>query len=105
MIPFTSRSRAQTYDAIGETAARAALADEEIDHTAIQPAYAGYVYGDSTSGQTGLHRIGTTGIAVVNVNNNCSTGSPELVVARQAVEHAMVSDLPRPDGVAGERNA
>ena len=35
---------------------------------------------------------------MVNVNNNCSTGSPELLVARQAVERAMVSDLPRPDG-------
>jgi len=56
------------------------------------------VYGDSTSGQTALYRIGTTGIAVVNVNNNCSTGSPELLVARQAVEHGMVSDLPSPWG-------
>jgi hypothetical protein len=51
MIPFTTRGRAQTYDAIGETAVRAALADAETDYTAIQHAYAGYVYGDSTSGQ------------------------------------------------------
>ena len=51
----------------------------------MQQAYAGYVYGDSTCGQTALYEVGMTGIPVVNVNNNCSTGSTALFLARQAV--------------------
>ncbi|WP_353047043.1 beta-ketoacyl synthase N-terminal-like domain-containing protein, partial [Escherichia coli] len=45
----------------------------------------GYVYGDSTAGQRGHYEVGMTGIPVVNVNNNCSTGSTALYLARQAV--------------------
>jgi len=33
-----------------------------------------------------LYEVGRTGIPVVNVNNNCSTGSSALFLARQAVE-------------------
>ncbi|MGL1562977.1 beta-ketoacyl synthase N-terminal-like domain-containing protein [Vibrio parahaemolyticus] len=33
-----------------------------------------------------LYRVGMTGIPIVNVNNNCSTGSTALYLARQAVE-------------------
>ncbi|MCB1975288.1 MAG: lipid-transfer protein, partial [Burkholderiaceae bacterium] len=51
----------------------------------VQQAYVGYVYGDSTSGQRALYEVGMTGIPVVNVNNNCSTGSTALFLARQAV--------------------
>ena len=43
------------------------------------------MYGDSTSGQNALYRVGMTGIPVINVNNNCSTGSSALFLARQAV--------------------
>ena len=70
---------------MAESAARAALADAGLDLTAVQQAYAGYVYGDSTSGQNALYRVGMTGIPVINVNNNCSTGSSALFLARQAV--------------------
>ena len=45
----------------------------------------GYVYGDSTAGQRSVYEVGMTGIPVVNVNNNCSTGSTALFLARQAV--------------------
>jgi len=48
------------------------------------------VYGDSTSGQTVLYEVGMTGIPVVNVNNNCSTGSTALYLARQAVASGTV---------------
>ena len=51
----------------------------------MQQAYVGYVYGDSTAGQRALYEVGMTGIPVVNVNNNCSTGSTALFLARQAV--------------------
>jgi sterol carrier protein 2 len=46
----------------------------------------GYVYGDSTCGQRALYEIGVTGIPVYNVNNNCSTGSSALFIAKQLVE-------------------
>ncbi|MBF6455337.1 lipid-transfer protein [Nocardia cyriacigeorgica] len=89
MIPFTTPRTSQTYDVMGERAVRAALIDAGIDYTAVQQAYAGYVYGDSTSGQAALYRVGVTGIPVVNVNNNCSTGSSALFLARQAIEHGV----------------
>ncbi|MFC9998621.1 lipid-transfer protein [Nocardia sp. NPDC127526] len=90
MVPFTTPSRSETYDVMGTAAARAALADAGIGYERIQQAYAGYVYGDSTSGQTVIYGLGLTGIPVVNVNNNCSTGSSALFLARQAVESGAV---------------
>ncbi|MCX4095827.1 lipid-transfer protein [Nocardia sp. alder85J] len=85
MVPFAKPGRSETYDRMGQAAARAALADAGIDYSDVQQAYVGYVYGDSTSGQNALYDIGMTGIPVVNVNNNCSTGSTALWLARQAV--------------------
>jgi len=86
MIPFATPSRAQSYDVMAEAAVRSALGDAGLDYTAIQQAYVGYVYGDSTCGQHALYGVGLTGIPVVNVNNNCATGSSALWLARQAVE-------------------
>ena len=85
MVPFATPSKADSYDVLAEHAVRAALADAGLDLAAVQQAYAGYVYGDSTSGQNALYRVGMTGIPVINVNNNCSTGSSALYLARQAV--------------------
>ncbi|QCB50028.1 lipid-transfer protein [Rhodococcus sp. PAMC28707] len=90
MIPFATPSRSETYDVMGTTAARAALADAGVEYGAIQQAYAGYVYGDSTCGQAVVYGLGLTGIPVINVNNNCSTGSSALFLARQAVESGAV---------------
>src|ERR1700710_293725 len=85
-VPSSPPSRSQTYDVMGEAAAKAALADAGIDYSLVQQAYVGHVYGDSTSGQTALYGVGQSGIPIVNVNNNCSTGSSALFLARQAVE-------------------
>src|SRR5580658_1546537 len=85
MVPFATPSKSDSYDVLAERAVRAALADAGVDLAAVQQAYAGYVYGDSTSGQNALYRVGMTGIPVINVNNNCSTGSSALFLARQAV--------------------
>ncbi|WP_194814618.1 lipid-transfer protein [Nocardia sp. XZ_19_385] len=90
MIPFTTPSRTETYDVMGTEAARKALSDAGIEYSKIQQAYAGYVYGDSTCGQAVVYGLGQTGIPVVNVNNNCSTGSSALFLARQAVESGAV---------------
>jgi sterol carrier protein 2 len=85
MVPFATPSKSDSYDVLAERAVRAALADAGLDLAAVQQAYAGYVYGDSTSGQNALYRVGMTGIPVINVNNNCSTGSSALYLARQVV--------------------
>jgi acetyl-CoA acetyltransferase len=67
-----------------------ALEDAGIDYREIGQAYAGYCYGDSTYGQRCLYELGLTGIPVVNVHNNCSTGSSALFLARQAVQYGAV---------------
>lgn len=90
MIPFTKPGRSATYSEMGEAAARAALTDAGLDYRFVQQAYVGYVYGDSTSGQAALYGLGQTGIPIVNVNNNCSTGSSALWLARQAVASGAV---------------
>ena len=43
------------------------------------------VAGDSTCGQRALYPVGMTGIPIVNVNNNCATGSSALYLAFQAI--------------------
>ena len=90
MIPFTKPGKSESYDVMGAGAARKALSDAGIGYGDVQQAYAGYVFGDSTSGQKALYRLGQTGIPVFNVNNNCSSGSSALYLARQAVESGAV---------------
>ncbi|MDD2058172.1 lipid-transfer protein [Pseudomonas sp. GD03860] len=90
MIPFKKPGTNEAYDVMGEQAIRLALADCGLDFKDIQQAYAGYVYGDSTCGQKALYRVGMTGIPLVNVNNNCATGSSALFLARQAVQSGVV---------------
>lgn len=85
MIPFAKPGASAPYHEMGAAAARAALADAGLAYEDIEQAYAGYVYGDSTCGQKALYGVGMTGIPIVNVNNNCSTGSTALYLARQAV--------------------
>ncbi|QBY55379.1 lipid-transfer protein [Cupriavidus oxalaticus] len=90
MIPFTKPGASGTYAEMGAEAARAALADAGISYDLVQQAYVGYVYGDSCSGQAALYPVGLSQIPIVNVNNNCSTGSSALFLARQAVESGAV---------------
>ncbi len=85
MIPFAKPGASKSYHEMGAEAARLALEDAGVAYAAVEQAYAGYVYGDSTCGQRALYPLGMTGIPVVNVNNNCSTGSTALFLARQAV--------------------
>ncbi|WP_234196835.1 lipid-transfer protein [Pseudacidovorax sp. NFM-22] len=90
MIPFTKPGASEPYTVMGMRAAQAALRDAGVDYAEVQQAYVGYVYGDSTAGQAAIYGVGLTGIPVFNVNNNCSTGSSALFLARQAVESGMV---------------
>lgn len=85
MVPFRKPGDSPPYDVMAAEATRAALGDAGLDYGAVHQAYAGYVYGDSTSGQRALYHVGLSGIPIINVNNNCSTGSTALFLARQAV--------------------
>jgi len=85
MIPFTKPGAHLPYPQMAAEATRLALADAGVDYGLVQQAYVGYVYGDSTAGQRAVYEVGMTGIPIVNVNNNCSTGSTALFLARQAV--------------------
>jgi acetyl-CoA acyltransferase len=73
------------YPDMAREAGTNALADAGIPYDRVQQAFVGYCYGESTSGQRAVYGLGLTGIPVVNVNNNCSTGSSALYMARQAV--------------------
>lgn len=86
MVPFTKPGVGETYEKMGAAAARLALADAGLPYDAVEQAFAGFIYGDSCSGQRALYEVGLSGIPIINVNNNCSTGSTALYLARQAIE-------------------
>src|SRR5271154_6351872 len=85
MIPFAKPGASAAYHEMGAAAGRLALADAGLGYDAVQQAYAGFVFGASTACQKAIYRLGMTGIPIVNVNNNCSTGSTALFLARQAI--------------------
>lgn len=85
MIPFAKPGKSDPYTEMAATAIRSALTNAGLEYHQVQQAYAGYVYGDSASGQAALYEVGLSGIPAVNVNNNCATGSSALWLARQAV--------------------
>jgi sterol carrier protein 2 len=90
MIPFTKPGASEPYPVMAAGAARAALKDAGVDYAKVQQAYVGYVYADSTAGQRALYDVGMTGIPIINVSNNCSTGSTALFLARQAIASGAV---------------
>jgi acetyl-CoA acetyltransferase len=74
------------YPDMAVEAGTKALEDAGIPYAEIEQAAVGYVYGDSTCGQRAVYGLGLTGIPVYNVNNNCSTGSTALFMAKQLIE-------------------
>lgn len=86
MVKFAKPGASEEYHEMASKAAKTALDDARVDYRSIQQVYAGYVYGDSTSGQRAVYGLGLTGVPVFNVNNNCSTGSGAIMLGRQAIE-------------------
>ena len=78
------------YPDWAKEAGEKAFADAGIPYTDVEEAYAGYCYGDSTYGQRAIYQLGLTGIPIVNVNNNCSTSSSALYLARRAVQGRLI---------------
>lgn len=85
MTAFTTPSRSRPYTELAVEAVQEALRDCGLGYGDVGRVYAGYVYGDSASGQRAVYALGMTGVPVLNVNNNCATGSSALMLAREAV--------------------
>jgi sterol carrier protein 2 len=79
-------SKEWDYPDMAREAGTKALADAGLKITDIEQAAVGYCYGDSTCGERAFYELGHTGIPIYNVNNNCSTGSTALFMAKQFVE-------------------
>lgn len=75
------------YTELGFEAGIKALLDASINYDDVDQGIACYCYGDSTSGQRVFYQFGMTKIPIYNVNNNCSTGSTGLAMAREAVSY------------------
>jgi sterol carrier protein 2 len=79
-------SKEWDYPQMAKEAGQKALADAKIPYDQVEQVAAGYCYGDSTCGERAVYEIGLTGVPIYNVNNNCSTGSTALFLAKQLVE-------------------
>ncbi len=79
-------SRAWDYPDMAKESGTKALQDAGITYESIEQAVVGYCYGESTCGERALYGLGMTGIPIYNVNNNCSTGSTALFMAKQFIE-------------------
>jgi acetyl-CoA acetyltransferase len=90
MVKFVKPGQQRPYREMASMAIRGAIGDAGIAPELIEQAYAGYVFGDSTCGQHALYDAFMTGIPLVNVNNNCSSGSSAIFLARQAVKSGAV---------------
>src|SRR4030095_10679230 len=88
MIPFKKPGASEAYPVMGAQAVRLALADARVGYESLWPAHASYIYGDSTCGQRVLYDVGMTGIPIINVNNNCSSGSAATHLAHPTLARA-----------------
>ena len=75
------------YTELGFEAGVKALLDAHINYDDVDQGVACYCYGDSTCGQRVFYQFGMTQIPIYNVNNNCSTGSTGLAMARDMVSY------------------
>lgn len=87
MTKFEKPGRREGWDypAMAKESGTKALEDAGVRYEQIEEAHVGYVYGDSTCGQRAVYELGTTGIPITNVNNNCSTGTTALYLAARSV--------------------
>lgn len=73
------------YPQMAKESGTKALEDAGLEFDQVEEAYAGYVFGDSSCGERAVYELGMTGIPIINVNNNCSTGSTALYLAARSI--------------------
>lgn len=86
MSRFRRPSEGSLYDELACDAVSAALSHAGVELRDVQQIYAGWAFGDTTSGQRALYGLGLTGVPFFNVNNACASGSTALYLARQAIQ-------------------
>lgn len=64
------------YPDWAKQAGERALADAGVPLTAIEQAFAGYVYGDSSYGQRAIYELGLTGIPVMTSTTTARPDRP-----------------------------
>ncbi|KAG5923609.1 hypothetical protein E4U61_002934 [Claviceps capensis] len=79
------KPRKVDYTQLGFEAGIKALLDAHINYDSVEQGIACSCYGDSTCGQRIFYQFGMTKIPLYNVNNNCSTGSTGLAMARNLI--------------------
>ncbi|KAL9103064.1 MAG: hypothetical protein Q9163_001862 [Psora crenata] len=89
LTKFIKPSGKLDYTELGFEAGIKALLDAHINYDDVEAGVACYCYGDSTCGQRVFYQFGMTQIPIYNVNNNCSTGSTGLKMARDMVSHGV----------------
>jgi sterol carrier protein 2 len=87
MTKFVKPRGKVDYTELGYEAGIKAMLDAQINYDDVEQGIACYCYGDSTCGQRVFYQFGMTQIPIVNVNNNCSTGSTGLAMARSTIEY------------------
>ncbi len=85
MTRFRKPSEGARYEVLAEEAARSALSDAGLEYRSIDQVYAGWAYGDTTSGQRALLGLGMTGVPIFNVNNACASGSSAAFLGMQSI--------------------
>ncbi|CAF1291177.1 unnamed protein product [Adineta steineri] len=87
MTKFEKPGRRENFDYpdMAKESVTNAINDAGISYKDFEQAFVGYVYGDSTCGQRALYPLGMTGLPIINVNNNCSTGASALYLASKHV--------------------
>lgn len=83
------KTRNWDYHDMGRIAGKEALEDAGLSYDSIEAVVASYCYGEPTCGQRAVYELGLTGIPVFNVNNNCSSGSTALMLAKHLIESGM----------------
>jgi len=79
-------SHDMSYIDLGKQAISRALIDSGITYDKVEQGYVGYIFESSCAGQRVLYEAGMTGIPVVNVNNNCATGSTAFYLGVCAIK-------------------
>jgi len=82
---FKPKTQDWDYPDMARESGQLALKDAGINYKEVQAVVASYCYGEPTSGQRAVYELGLTGVPVFNVNNNCSSGSTGLMMARRLV--------------------
>mmetsp|Transcript_40683 Transcript_40683/g.73304 ORF Transcript_40683/g.73304 Transcript_40683/m.73304 type:complete len:922 (+) Transcript_40683:90-2855(+) len=86
MVPFTRPNSGRGYQNMASEAAAAALKDAKVSYKEVNACVCSYNYAAPTAGQSAVYKLGLTGVPIFNTNNNCSSGSANLFLARNLIQ-------------------